>query len=71
MMKFIQRIIFGKNCGCSVVKQVANKDRYKSANEHYYAVCLCMDGKCKKALFTKHEIERAIDRAAKNPEDAA
>jgi hypothetical protein len=70
MITFLKRLFFGKH-GCGIVKQVANKDRYKSANEHYYAVCLCIDEKCSKALFTKHEIERAIDRAAKNPEDAA
>ena len=48
---------------------VANKNRKFGANEEYYAIWVDTNGKEHCLLFTEYELNRAKDRAEKNPED--
>ncbi len=49
---------------------VENKDRYRTANEKYYAVfILDEDFELKPCLLTKDNILKGIERADKNKED--
>jgi hypothetical protein len=48
---------------------VENKDPHHLANDFYYPCSIYKDGKKTPALFTKNQINRAIQRAERNPED--
>jgi len=51
-------------------EMVENKDRYKSANKHYYPITIISEcGEDIKALFTHHQISEAIRRGNRNEED--
>jgi hypothetical protein len=52
------------------LKIVINQDRGSTASAEYYAIRAQLpDGKETALLFTAKEIEKAAQRAAKNPED--
>lgn len=52
------------------LKIVINKDRHPAANSEYFALRTQLpDGDEVAMLFTRKEIERAMDRAKKNSED--
>lgn len=53
-----------------VNEMIENKDKHQFANKHYYLVYVVDDlGVSVPALFTEHEVNKAIARASKNPED--
>lgn len=52
------------------VRVVMNKDRHPAANSKYFALrAQFPNGEETAFLFTAKELERALDRAQKNPED--
>lgn len=58
------------NSTIKLTEQVENKDRkFGSALAYYPAVIVDEDGNKFNALFTAGQIERAVNRAEKNPED--
>lgn len=51
-------------------EKVENKDRkFGSATEYFPCYIIRLDGTEAPALFTQHQIEEAVERAEKNPED--
>jgi len=53
-----------------LTESVVNKDKKFAANDTYYPCRVEFnDGLVGNALFTKNQIEVAIERASKNPED--
>jgi hypothetical protein len=51
-------------------EEVKNKDRKFGSNKEYYPSYVELeDGRKVPALFTKHQIQEAMERAEKNPED--
>jgi len=50
-------------------ESVKNKERKFGACLEYVPVMIKVDGKSKEALFTMNELQVAIDRAKRNPED--
>lgn len=49
---------------------VENKERYKTANEQYYAVFILDEAfELKPCLLTEDNIQKGIERASKNKED--
>lgn len=57
-----------EQCECKepVFEQIENKSRYRSANPFYYRI---VDENGVAYLFTKKDLDSAIKRASKNPED--
>ena len=50
-------------------ENVENKERKFGSCLNYIPVMIKIDGKSKEALFTMHELQIAIERAKRNPED--
>jgi hypothetical protein len=50
--------------------KVKNKDRHPAANPYYYPINVVFpSGEQRVGMFTLHDIQEAIQRAQKNPED--
>lgn len=51
-------------------EKLNNKDKkFGAAKQYYQAFVIDSYGKKQWALFTEHELEQAINRGSKNPED--
>lgn len=53
-------------------EMIYNTDRYPTANIKYYLVYIIDDDnrECIPALFTENEVDKAIERSARNKEDS-
>lgn len=52
-----------------VSEMVDNQERKFGSTLHYYPATIVYDDMTRPALFTRHQLEEAIERAASNPED--
>ena len=51
------------------LEQVKNLDAKRSSNDIYFRVLVWTDAGYQNLLLTKHQLDVAIERATKNPED--
>lgn len=51
------------------LEQVKNLDAKRSSNDIYFRVLVWTDAGYQNLLLTKHQLDVALDRATKNPED--
>ena len=51
------------------LEQVENLDAKRSSNDIYFRVLVWTNAGHQNLLLTKHQLDVAIDRATKNPED--
>ena len=51
------------------LERIDNLDQKQAANDMYFRVLVWTDAGWRNLLLTKHQVDTALDRAKKNPED--
>lgn len=51
------------------LERIENLDQKRAANDIYFRVLVWTDAGWQNLLLTKHQVDTAMDRAKKNPED--